>query len=142
LNINNNHYMISLIIGILLVSIAGMSKAIMDNLQFHYNRSIFKNNDKYNQNFWDPNLSWVNKYKEGSMTIPKFFGSTSYFVFLTDAWHLFQMIMLLCLFIGISITSYYSSSFIYLIINVGVLRLFFGSIFTLFFNKVLNVKIK
>jgi hypothetical protein len=128
--------MISLIIGIILVSIAGASKAIMDNLQFHFNRSIF-NQLKYNQKFWNPTLSWENKYKEGSMTEPKFFGSTTYFVFTTDAWHLFQMLMLLCLFIGISITSFYSGSFIFMVIKISILRLFFGFSFTLFFDKYL-----
>jgi hypothetical protein len=128
--------MISLIIGIILVSIAGASKAIMDNLQFHFNRSIF-NQLKYNQKFWNPTLSWENKYKEGSMTEPKFFGSTTYFVFTTDAWHLFQMLMLLCLFIGIAITSFYSGSFIFMVIKISILRLFFGFSFTLFFDKYL-----
>lgn len=131
--------MISLFIGIILVSIAGLSKAIMDNLQFHFNRSIF-NQLKYNQKFWDPTLSWSNKYKEGSMTEPKFFGSTNYFVFLTDAWHLFQMFLFLSLFIGIAITSYYSGSFIYMVMKVTILRSFFGLTFTLFFNKFLNTK--
>ena len=133
--------MLSLIIGILLVSIAGISKAIMDKLQFHYHKCIFKINPvKYDQKFWDPTLSWENKYKEGSMTEPKFLGSTTYFVFLTDAWHFFQMIMLLSLFIGISVTAYYSGSFIYMIIKVILLRSFFGLSFTIFFNKILNVK--
>jgi hypothetical protein len=122
--------MISLIIGIILVSIAGASKAIMDNLQFHFNRSIFKFNPvKYNPNFWDPTLSWVNKYKEGSMTEPKFFGSKTFFVFLTDAWHLFQMI-----------TAFYSGSFLFMIIKVIILRSFFGLTFNLFFNRFLNIK--
>lgn len=133
--------MISLAIGIILASIAGMSKAIMDKLQFHYHKCIFKFDPvRYNQNFWDPTLSWSNKYKEGSMTDPKFFGSTSYFVFLTDAWHLFQMLMLICLFIGIAVTSFYSGSFIFMMIKVIILRLFFGLSFTLFFNRFLNMK--
>ena len=132
--------MISLIIGIILVSVSGTCKAIMDNLQFHYHKSIFKNNsNKYNQQFWDPTLSWVNKYKEGSMTEPKFFGSTSYFVCLTDAWHLFQMFMFITLFVGVSITSYYCDSFIELLLKVIGLRLLFGILFTIFFNKILNV---
>ena len=64
--------MISLIIGIILVSIAGASKAIMDNLQFHFNRSIFKFNPvKYNQKFLDQTLSWENKYKECNITEKK-----------------------------------------------------------------------
>lgn len=133
--------MISLAIGIILASIAGMSKAIMDKLQFHYHKCLFKFDPvRYNQNFWDPTLSWSNKYKEGSMTEPKFFGSTSYFVFLTDAWHLFQMLMLICLFIGIAVTSFYSGSFIFMMIKVIILRLFFGLSFTLFFNRFLNMK--
>ncbi len=133
--------MLSLIIGIVLVSIAGISKAIMDKLQFHYHKCIFKINPvKYDQKFWDPTLSWENKYKEGSMIEPKFLGSTTYFVFLTDAWHFFQMIMLLSLFIGISLTAYYSGSIIYMIIKVIVLRSFFGLSFSIFFNKILNVK--
>ena len=133
--------MISLAIGIILASIAGMSKAIMDKLQFHYHKCLFKFDPvRYNQNFWDPTLSWSNKYKEGSMTEPKFFGSTSYFVFLTDAWHLFQMLMLICLFIGIAVTSFYSGSFIFMMIKVIILRLFFGLSFTLFFNRFLSMK--
>lgn len=131
--------MISLIIGIILVSIGGISKAIMDKLQFHFHKSIFKLDPvRYNQQFWDPTLSWSNKYKEGSMTEPKFFGSTSYFVFLTDAWHLFQMVMTISLFIGISITSYYCDSFIELLIKVSILRIFFGVLFTAFFKKYLT----
>lgn len=133
--------MISLAIGIILASIAGMSKAIMDKLQFHYHKCLFKFDPvRYNQNFWDPTLSWSNKYKEGSMTEPKFFGSTSYFVFLTDAWHLFQMLMLICLFIGIAVTSFYSGSFIFMMVKVIILRLFFGLSFTLFFNRFLSMK--
>jgi hypothetical protein len=133
--------MISFIIGVILVSVAGISKSIMDKLQFHFHKSIFKQDPvKYYQQFWDPTLSWSNKYKEGSMTEPKFFGSTSYFVFLTDAWHLFQMIMTISLFIGISITSYYCDSFIELLLKVMVLRIFFGALFTLFFKKLLNSK--
>ena len=133
--------MLSLIIGIVLVSIAGASKAIMDKLQFHYHKCIFKFDPvKYNQKLWDPTISWENKYKEGSMTEPKFLGSTTFFVFLTDAWHFFQMIMLLSLFIGISLTAFYSGSFIYMIIKVIVLRSFFGLSFSIFFNKILNIK--
>lgn len=133
--------MISLVIGIILVSIAGISKAVMDKVQFHYHKCIFKLDPvKYNQKFWDPTLSWENKYKEGSMTEPKFLGSTTYFVFMTDAWHLFQMIMLTCLFVGIAITAFYGGSLIYMVIKVAILRAFFGLTFTLFFNKFLNVK--
>lgn len=90
-----------IIIGIL-VLIAGMAKGISDALQFHYDTSFaaeFENRD-----WWDPSTSWttsvqsmdgpeVAKYEGGD---PKngaaFPGSTTIFVFMTDAWHLFQMI--------------------------------------------------
>ena len=57
--------MLSLIIGIILVSISGASKAIMDKLQFHYHKCIFKFNPvKYDQKFWDPTLSWETNTKK------------------------------------------------------------------------------
>ena len=133
--------MISLTIGILLVLIAGMSKAIMDKVQFHYHKSIFKLDPiRYNQPFWDPLISWQNKYKVDSMTEPKFYGSTTFFVFVTDAWHLFQMIMIFTMFMGVAITSYNCETPIELILKVIILRCFFGLSFTLFFTKLLTVK--
>ena len=66
----------------------------MDTLQFHYSQSVFKKSE--NQLFWNPDLSWENKYKrdgEGSLIrplTPKFFGSTTFLVFATDAWHLLK----------------------------------------------------
>lgn len=40
------------------------------------------------QNWWNPNISWKNKYKNNDPTQgPKFFGSTTFLVWLTDAWH-------------------------------------------------------
>ena len=67
---------------------AAVCNAVMDVLAFKYKRSIFKT---LNPNFWNPKISWKNKYKnknekEGSA----FFGSTTFLVFTTDAWHLFQ----------------------------------------------------
>ena len=131
--------MISLIIGILTVCIAGISKAIMDKLQFHYHKSIFKFNPvKFNQQFWDPLISWQNKYKADSMTEPKFYGSTTFLVALTDAWHLFQMIMIFTLFMGVAITSYNCTTPFELIFKIITLRCFFGLSFEIFFKKILT----
>ncbi len=68
-------------ITILLVMIAGVFKAIMDVLQFHYRNSIFSN---WNTNWWNPAISYKNKYKKGTLK-PKFFGSTTFLVWITDA---------------------------------------------------------
>lgn len=89
-----------LIIAAFFVLLAGMANGVMDDLQFHYYDSIASN---WNEQFWNPEISWRNKYastEEGALVRPlqsKFFGSTSFLVFLTDGWHLFKFIFLLCL---------------------------------------------
>ena len=63
-------------IGFFLFFIAGICEAIMDKLQFHYESSIFRSYK--NQLFWDPKLSWRNKYKNGDRLLgEKFFLSKS-----------------------------------------------------------------
>jgi hypothetical protein len=80
---------------------AGIAKAVMDTLQFHYVISIFYS-DRYNQNFWDPDESWRNKYKDLDPNKgARFPGSTTWLVWTTDAWHLFQMVFLTCLQLAI-----------------------------------------
>ena len=132
--------MVSFIIGIFIIIISGISKAVMDKIQFHYHKSIFKDVLKYNQQFWNPLLSWQNKYKENSMVEPKFKGSTTFFVFVTDAWHLSQTVLLSSLFIGIALTAYNSETPLELIGKIIILRCFFGAAFELFFRKILAAK--
>lgn len=75
------------IAAILSYAIAGAMNGAMDKLQFHYGKSIFPKGSQY----WDPKLSWRNKYKNGDVNQgPKFPGSTTIFVWLTDGWHLLQ----------------------------------------------------
>jgi len=105
----------------------------MDTLQFHYGNSCFSKLKK--QNWWNPSISWKNKYKnnnpdEGS----KFFGSTTIFVWTTDAWHFFQMIFLSTFFLGIV---FYSPMFTFeysWIIDFIIYRIIFGFIFSLSFK--------
>lgn len=66
----------------------------MDKITHHYSTSIFSDN-KYNQLFWNPIISWKNKWKHGNKEFgEKFWGSSRWFVFLTDAWHLAQFFMI------------------------------------------------
>lgn len=73
----------------ILIVVSAICKGIQDTLQFHFETSVFKNLGDY----WNPLKSWKRKYKNGD---PKqgeaFLGSTSIFVSLTDAWHLFGLI--------------------------------------------------
>ena len=83
------------ILSLVSLFLAGMCKGVMDTLQFHFSVSIFKNRKAQ---FWNPQESWRNKYKDGDPTKgPKFPGSTTIFVALTDGWHLFQLFMLACI---------------------------------------------
>jgi hypothetical protein len=123
------------ILGILLVIAASISEAIMDTIQFHYERSVFKfDPDKYNPLFWDASISWKNKYKENSMTEPKFYGSKTIFVFLTDAWHFFKFLRNLFLFIGLPLLGLGSLN---IILAVVIARVLYGLVFTFCFDKVL-----
>ena len=80
-----------IILAFLSLLIAGVSKAIMDKVNFHFTESIFV---KLNGQFWNPEYSSLNKYKGGVKAWgPKFWGSTTFFVMFTDAWHLFQFVV-------------------------------------------------
>ena len=59
-----------------------------------------------NNSWWSMKDSWRNKWKNKD---PKqgeaFLGSSTVFVFLTDAWHFFQFIMLTCFSASIAVTT-------------------------------------
>ncbi|MCH2082237.1 MAG: hypothetical protein MK226_07575 [Saprospiraceae bacterium] len=72
--------------------ISGYADGAADVLQFKYSKSIFPQNGSSKQ-FWDPKMSWRNKYLSGNPNLgPKFMGSKNFFVPLTDGWHLSKSI--------------------------------------------------
>jgi len=93
--------MIYWLIGILLV-ISGISKSVKDTVRDHYYGSIFS---KLNQKYWNGTNSWLNKYDQTKFPDlkPKFWGSTTFLAWTTDAWHLFDTIQSTCLQLAISI---------------------------------------
>jgi len=128
--------------GVALV-IAGIGKAIMDTLQFHFSVSVFKNLGTW----WDPRTSWTNKYKNHDPSQGEAFpGSTTIFVFVTDAWHFFQFIFLRFIFAAMILLmlsnglSLLGGIPIWLgcIIAYVALSAIFGLIFTLFYKWVLK----
>lgn len=126
--------MIIFIISLILVGVSAMAEAIMDKLNFHFEKSIFVN--KENQLFWNPIESWKNKWKEDLKT-EKFIGSSTIFVFTTDAWHLFKFIKNTCLFIGLPLLF---MGDINIIMSMVIARVIYGLVFTLFFDKILVKK--
>ena len=121
------------ILGLLFVAAASVSEAIMDKIQFHYDISRFSQY-KYKQTFWNPNLSWVNKWKDSSAKEEKFLGSSSIFVFTTDAWHLFKFFRNTFLFIGLPLLSFGSMN---IILAAILARIIYGLVFTICFDKLL-----
>lgn len=123
------------ILSFLLIIFSGVSEAIMDKLNFHFDKSIFSN-EKYKQIFWNPIESWKNKWKEDLKT-EKFLGSSTIFVFTTDAWHLFKFFRNTSLFIGLGLLCFISYNPIVMVI---IARVLYGLSFTLLFDKILVKK--
>jgi len=97
------------------LALAFVCFGVMDELAHHFNSvtvSFIKNNPK----FWDKRISWKNKWynnKNGTvyseMNVERFWGSSRWFVFLTDGWHLMQFIsyQLLSLAIALALVDQY-----------------------------------
>jgi len=124
---------------IILLVISAISKAIMDVISFKYKESIFKKWE-----WFDPSISCNNKYKNKDPEKgPLFFGSTTFLVWTTDAWHFFQMIMLscfiICIILGINLLL--PKMILIKIIAIDiilfcVLKILYGGIFELFYKYI------
>lgn len=130
---------------ILLVTFAAIANASMDVLQFKYDKTIFKK--LKNQNWWNPKFSHLNKYKNNDPSQgPKFWGSTTYFVFFTDAWHFSQFIFLTSYQLAILFSMNIAINFLWWHWIVGYLffKFIFGAIFKFFYSYVFikNAKFK
>jgi hypothetical protein len=124
-----------LVLGLVCFVLMGISEAVMDTVQFHFFKSIFSNFKK--QLFWDPVVSWRNKYKNGDPNKgPKFPFSTTLLVGLTDGWHFFKLLRNLFLFVGILLLVLSLDGFWVSLLWVCISRVLFGVSFTIFYNNV------
>lgn len=114
--------------------------AVMDTLSFKFSTSIFQ---KYNAQFWNPAISYLNKYVDN--TVAKGLKQFSilgikitYPAALTDAWHLFKEIREL--FTGLAIVSALfvtaTISIPLLIVYLVALSVIRGYVFNLLFDDV------
>jgi len=87
-----------------LLFLSGMSNGLEDVLQFHY--AEFKQvHPNANEQWWNPELSWRNKYKNGDPAQGRRYpGSTSVLVATTDAWHLSKMTRLVFMATALAIS--------------------------------------
>lgn len=69
---------------------SAISNSIMDCTDDHYDKSVFKG-CTFIWKHWDKNETWKNKWENGDPAQgEKFFGSSRWFVGLTDPWHFFK----------------------------------------------------
>lgn len=128
---------------IILLIISAICKAIMDIITYKYDISIFSNLKRF-KNWFNPNESWRNKYKDRDPQKGKaFFGSTTFLVWITDAWHFFQMIMLSSFMIAIilPINLLFPYFPLWKIITIDlilflIMKLIYGTIFEIFWKKI------
>lgn len=76
-----------------LVFVSGAFEGSMDFLDFYY--------DKPNQ-FWNPDISWTNKYKNRDVAQGKTFAG-KYMVWTTDGWHMMKFGRNLTMFAGFTL---------------------------------------
>ncbi|MGZ4034861.1 MAG: hypothetical protein ACXVPU_02555 [Bacteroidia bacterium] len=68
--------------------ISGLLDGTVESIKFHYESGFKPRFKQANDQFWNPDISWTNKYKNGCPADgPKFYGSTNALVFTTDAYH-------------------------------------------------------
>lgn len=136
------------VVGIIFLILSGASDAARDKILFHYDNSIFSTFK--NQQFFDQDISWKNKYKPDLVT-PKFFLSTTSFVFMTDAVHLSKWLRNRLTEIGFLSIGFASGLLIpygFLValgslLGIGILgALCFSVSFEIFFSKVYTLKKK
>lgn len=113
--------------------LAGIANAAMDSLKTKkWSTSIFR---KLKMDGWfNPAISWKNKWKSGdSMLGERFFGASTFLVWLTDAWHFFKMLMLtsICMAIVLytPLINWYVDSIILLLAFTLPFELFYSKIF-------------
>lgn len=133
--------MVSLFLCLLL----GIVDAAKDIITFRFKQSVFYN---LNRQFWDPLVSWKNKYKTPLSSFkPKWYYpfsapnleerfpfSSTMLVFLTDAWHLLKALTIITI---LSIVYFYSEMISF---SADLILCFcaYSFTFNLFESKVFN----
>ena len=71
--------------------VSGMLDGTIESISYHYDNGFKNRFHKVNDQFWNPAISWTNKYKNHDPCQgAKFMGSTDIFVCTTDAYHMLR----------------------------------------------------
>jgi hypothetical protein len=128
-------------LSIICLIFASIFKALIDVLNSRFNVSVFNKikNEKL-RNWFNPTISWKNKYKDGdSKKGPKFFLSTTVFVMFTDGWHLFNSGMIFSFILALTLNAYYVP-FFSIIIDTILYHILYGIVFQPLYSKFLIKK--
>jgi hypothetical protein len=68
--------------------VSGLLDGTIETISYHYSDGFKRVFPNANDEYWNPAVSWTNKYKDNNPTMgPKFTGSTTLFAATTDAYH-------------------------------------------------------
>lgn len=154
----------TLVIIVMILSVVSAScSAMIDKINFHYNKSIFSKFS--NQLYWNPSKSWINKWKHedvycmpveyrhwyyfGLYKTPyreRFIYSSTILVFLTDGFHTIkfimntaiQLIIAICLY-NCGIEFYHPGVLMFLLLFV-IIKIIYNFIFYILFDIILVKK--
>lgn len=71
--------------------VSGMLDGTIESISYHYENGFKQRLPNANDQFWNPAVSWKNKYYQNNPQMgPKFLGSTTIFACTTDAYHLLR----------------------------------------------------
>jgi len=131
--------MIWIILCLAFVVISSACNAMTNVLLFHWYK--FRWNDVVKTQWWNPEVSWRNKYVDGERR--KWFWGINYPAQLTDAFHFFKMWQVIFICCAI-VSSYFSAQMrifdsILLdgLVYVIVLGIAWNKTFSLFYNRIL-----
>lgn len=130
-------------ISLLFFVLASVCNAIMDVISHHWDQCVFKRMN-LNPQYWNPAISWRNKYISGSPIYgrKKWLGINIHESF-TDAWHFFKslMIIFICLSIAFSYHWKIALEHDYKMLTMLAIVIVFGTVwnfvFSLFYKKIL-----
>jgi hypothetical protein len=123
-----------MIISVCLFVLAGILDAIMDVITTKWSSSIFNGikNTKL-RNWANPVYSWPNKWKNGDYSQgERFFGSSTFLVWLTDLWHLSKTLMLFSICLGAVLFTIWINIWL----DLALLYLAYTLTFQLFYGKI------
>ena len=117
-----------MMLSIIFIAMEGFFNSVMDTLDHHFSTSIFKN---WNPYFWNPSLSWKQKYELPDW-IPDAF---------TDGWHISKFLQIISFLIAvvfyIPTTHFFNINLLNTFIDFLILGVTRNLVFTIFYNYIL-----